>query len=216
MEYFCFSDGGCINNGQKNAKASFSSVFIDGKEKYTISGLVKPYKYYLNAASDLTLSLASSNLASSDLASSNLTLSEIDDFDNIILVDDTTYIQPSNNRGELLGIIYSLLQLLKRGLTEDVHENTVELITDSLISVNTFNDWLPTRRKKNTAHELKNFDLLIIGEYLLNEIKQLYKSVNIIHVKSHQPKPHPSEGTRKLFIWMGNQFADQQCSILLN
>lgn len=198
MEYFCFSDGGCINNGQKNAKASFSSVFIDGKEKYTISGLVKPYKYYLNAAS------------------SDLTLSEIDDFDNIILVDDTTYIQPSNNRGELLGIIYSLLQLLKRGLTEDVHENTVELITDSLISVNTFNDWLPTRRKKNTAHELKNFDLLIIGEYLLNEIKQLYESVNIIHVKSHQPKPHPSEGTRKLFIWMGNQFADQQCSILLN
>lgn len=186
VEYFCFSDGGCINNGKKNAKASFCSVFIDGKEKKIVNDIVKPYKYYLN-----------------------------DDFEFNLLVDESVKILPSNNRGELLGIIYSLLQLLNRGLCEDVNNNTVEIYTDSLICVNTFNTWLPNRRKNNTAHELKNYDLIIIAEYLFDKINKMYKSVNIIHVKSHQPKPHESEGTRKLFIWYGNQLADQHCSILL-
>lgn len=203
VEYFCFSDGGCINNGKKHAKASFCSVFIDGSEKNIISGLVKPYKYYLN--------------------DSNITFGEdgqvisinMDAGDNLLSIDDSVLIMPSNNRGELLGIIYSLLQLLKRGLDRDVCENTVELITDSLLCVNTFNDWLPNRRKNGTAHELKNYDLLIIGEFLLDEIKKIYKSVNIIHVNSHQPRPLVHEGTRKLFIWMGNQVADRHCSILL-
>jgi ribonuclease HI len=202
VEYFCFSDGGCINNGKKNAKASFCSVFIDGREKNIIKDIVKPYKYYLNDENiifdnDCIVSINSS-------------------IDEMLLIDESVKIAPSNNRGELLGIIYSLLQLLNRGLNEKVDCNTVEIYTDSLICVNTFNEWLPTRRKNNTAHELKNFDLLIIAEYLLDEIKKIYLSVNIIHVKSHQPRPNEYEGTRKLFIWLGNQAADKHCSILLN
>jgi ribonuclease HI len=202
VEYFCFSDGGCINNGKKTAKASFCSVFIDGKEKIIIKDIVKPYKYYLNDAKIIF--------------DNNCIVSIGVDIGEILLIDETLSITPSNNRGELLGIIYSLLQLLNRGLNESVIDNTVEIYTDSLICLKTFNEWLPTRRKNNTAHELKNFDLLIIAEYLLDEIKKIYKSVNIVHVKSHQPRPHESEGTRKLFIWLGNQVADKHCSILLN
>lgn len=202
VEYFCFSDGGCINNGKKNAKASFCSVFIDGKEKQVVKDLVKPYKYYLN----------DENIVFGENGEINSIGSELP----ILLVDESIKIAPSNNRGELLGIIYSLSQLLNRCLCEDVNKNTVEIYTDSLICVNTFNKWLPDRKKNNTAHELKNYDLIIIAEFFLDEITKKYKSVNIIHIKSHQPRPHENEGTRKLFIWLGNQFADKHCSILLN
>jgi hypothetical protein len=205
VEFFCFSDGGCINNGKKTARASFCSVFIDGKEKNIIKDIVNPYKYYLN---DEKIIFDNGRIVSIDI--------DILSINDILLIDKSIFIAPSNNRGELLGIIYSLLQLLNRGLNESVCDNTVEIYTDSLICVKTFNEWLPNRRKNNTAHELKNFDLLIIAEYLLDEINKIYKSVNIIHVKSHQPRPHESEGTRKLFIWLGNQVADQNCSILLN
>ena len=204
VEYFCFSDGGCINNGKKKAKASFCSVFIDGKDKIIIKGIVKPYKYYLN---DENIIFDNDNIVSINI--------NIDDMSSIISIDETVSIAPSNNRGELLGIIYSLLQLLNRGLNEKVDYNTVEIYTDSLICLKTFNEWLPKRRKNNTVHELKNFDLLIIAEYLLDEVKKIYLAVNIIHVKSHQPRPHENEGTRKLFIWLGNQFADKHCSLLL-
>lgn len=201
VEYFCFSDGGCINNGKKTAKASFCSVFIDGNEKIVIKDIVKPYKYYLN---DTKIIFDNGHIVS------------IDSIDEMLSIDDSLSILPSNNRGELLGIIYSLLQLLNRGLNEKVDYNTVEIYTDSLICLKTFNEWLPARRKNNTAHELKNFDLIIIAEYLLDEVKKIYLAVNIIHVKSHQPRPHESEGTRKLFIWLGNQVADKHCSMILS
>jgi ribonuclease HI len=202
VEYFCFSDGGCINNGKKNAMGSFSSIFIDGVERRIIRGIVYPYKYYLN----------DENFIFDESGRLNSPLSPLE----VLSTDTNVRIPPSNNRGELLGIIYSFVQLLNSALTADAINNTVEVYSDSEISVNTFNIWLPDRRKKNTAHQMKNFDLLIIAEYLLDEINKRYKSVKLIHTYSHQDKPLESQGKRKLFIWLGNKFADSQCSILLN
>ena len=202
VEYFCFTDGGCVNNGKKNAKGSFSSIFIDGVERRIIRGMVYPYKYYLN---DENFTFDESGRLNSALLPTS-----------ILLTDTNVRIAPSNNRGELLGIIYSFVQLLNSANTVDVSNNTVEVYSDSEISVKTFNIWLPDRRKKNTAHQMKNLDLLIIAEYLLDELNKKYKLVKLIHTYSHQDRPLESEGKRKLFVWLGNQFADRQCTILLN
>jgi len=192
--FFSFSDGGCINNGKKNAIASYCSILIDGKTRETIKGRVQPYKYILNI---------------------DHPISDSETLSDFISIDESIKIIPSNNRGELLGIIYCFAQLYLRE-SESNKETNIEIYSDSLLCINTFNTWLPNRRKNNTAHELKNFDLLLIGEELLNAIKEKYKSIKLLHVKSHQQKPLESEGKKKLFIWMGNQFVDQECTKLLN
>ena len=63
----------------------------------------------------------------------------------------------------------------------------MDIISDSLISIKTFNLWLPARRKKNTAHELKKYDLILIAESLLEKYKDKF-IINFIHVNSHQKK----------------------------
>lgn len=196
--YFGFSDGGCINNGKKNAKASFCSVVIDGKQKYIIDGLVKPNKYIL----DETKIIFDEN---------NQLVSIGDDISTLLLTDHIK-IQPSNNRGELLGLINCFFQLLSIGLSEDMSNNFIEIYTDSLICINTFNIWLPNRQKNNTTHKLKNLDLITIGDFLFTQLKQKYKSVKLVHINSHQPCPSKDKGTKALFIWLGNNLADKHCS----
>lgn len=195
MEYYAFSDGGCINNGKKNAIASYCAILIDGKTKNIKKGLVMPNKYILNLPIEGT----------SD---------SIDDT-TILSIDDTIKIAPSNNRGELLGIIYCFIQLYLKTLDDNFIPTKVELYSDSLICIKTFNIWLPSRKKKNTAHELKNFDLIQIADILLTEIKIKYTEIAILHVKSHQKKPI-SGGNKTLFIWLGNQLADTECGALLH
>jgi len=197
--YFGFSDGGCINNGKNNAKASFCSIIIDGKQKHIIDGLVKPNKYNIN----------DSNFKYDE---DNKLISIGDTLNDLLLIDDNIKIVPSNNRGELLGLINCFSQLLFMGLNEDMSNNFIEIYTDSLLCINTFNIWLPNRQKKNTINKLKNLDLLTIGDFLFTQLKQKYKSVKLLHVNSHQPRPAQNKGTKALFIWLGNNLADQHCS----
>jgi pentapeptide MXKDX repeat protein len=230
--FYSFSDGGCSNNGKKNAIASYCSMLIDGKTRQIIKGLVLPHKYNINFDNFL-------------LIEDNNTLYPF------ISIDKSMHISPSNNRGELLGIIYCLAQLYiistkdtitkdtitKDTITKDtIIEDTItkdtitkdtiikdtitkdtiiELYSDSLICVNTLNIWLPNRRLANTAHEMKNYDLICIAEQLLSKISTKYKSIKLIHTKSHQKKPS-GENKKKLFIWMGNEFVDKECSSLLH
>lgn len=195
MEYYAFSDGGCINNGKKNAIASYCAILIDGKTKHIKKGLVMPNKYILN------LPIEGMSDSIDDMA--------------ILSIDNTIKIAPSNNRGELLGIIYCFIQLYLKTLDANFIPTKVELYSDSLICIKTFNIWLPSRKKKNTAHELKNFDLIQIADILLTEIKIKYTEIAILHVKSHQKKPI-SGGNKTLFIWLGNQLADTECGALLH
>ena len=191
--FYSFSDGGCNNNGKKNAIASYCSMLIDGKTRQVLKGLVQPYKYNIN----FDQSIEDSNT-----------------LHPFISIDESIKISPSNNRGELLGIIYCLAQLYIESIAESINDTIVELYSDSLICVNTFNKWLPNRRLANTAHEMKNYDLICIAEQLLLKITPKYKSIKLIHVKSHQKRPS-GENKKKLFIWMGNEFVDKECSALL-
>jgi ribonuclease HI len=209
MEYYAFSDGGCINNGKKNAIASYCAILIDGKTKHIKKGLVMPNKYILNLPiDDTSVSIEDTSVSIEDTSVS------IEDT-SIISIDETIKITPSNNRGELLGIIYCFIQLYLKTLDANFIPTKVELYSDSLICIKTFNIWLPSRKKKNTAHELKNFDLIQIADILLSKIKIKYTKIAILHVKSHQKKPI-SGGNKTLFIWLGNQLADTECGKLLN
>ena len=96
---FAFTDGGCSNNGKKNAIASYSAVIIDGKSKKVISGRVSPNEYILNNNNTIT------------------TMGKA--------------IAPSNNRGELLGIIHSLLYLVNE-IDEKVDEKVDEKIDEKV------------------------------------------------------------------------------------
>ena len=196
---FAFSDGGCKNNGKKNAIASFASIIIDDKSKKIIRGKVQPYEYKL--------------------------------IENKIEINENLSILPSNNRGELLGLIYCFLHLLEYQLwtaqkidCQDKLLNLVvepileiEIISDSLISIKTLTKWLPDRRKKNTAHELKNFDLVSIAEILFQKLQEKCKNVKIIHVNSHQSEPNSSDPDfdKKHLLWKGNQAVDKHCGIAL-
>lgn len=207
--YFGFSDGGCINNGKKNAKAAYCGIATDGNEKYIMRGLVEPYKYFLDIE-QIQFSDTDTNI---DTHTDTITAINLE---NLLSVDNTMPIPPSNNRGELLGLIYCFAQLLNIGLKDDVSKKLIEIYSDSLICIKTFNIWLPNRKKNGTENELKNLDLIIIADYLYSCIKKMYKSVKLIHVKSHQTRPHESKGTKSLFIWLGNNFVDKQCSEILS
>ena len=204
--YFGFTDGGCVNNGKKNAKASFCSIAIDGINKYIINGLVQPNKYYLD---ETGIAFNESGLI--------IEIKDISYTENsYIKIDNTIKINPSSNRGELLGLVHCFAQLVCMGLNKDMSNNYIEIFTDSLLCVNTFNKWLLTRQKNNTTHKMKNIDLITIADIFFKQLKLMYKSVKLLHVKSHQPKPDPNRGTKDLFIWLGNKHADDQCSLILH
>jgi ribonuclease HI len=204
--YFGFTDGGCINNGKKNAKASFCSIAVDGINKYIITELVQPNKYYL----DETNITFNENGLIVDMAKISYTEA------SYIKIDNTIKINPSSNRGELLGLIHCFAQLVCMGLNKDMSNNYIEVYTDSLLCVNTLNIWLLTRQKNNTTHKMKNIDLITIADMFFKQLKHMYKSVKLLHTKSHQPRPDISKGTKALFIWLGNKHADDYCSSVLN
>ena len=204
--YFGFTDGGCINNGKKNAKASFCSIAVDGINKYIITELVQPNKYYL----DETNITFNENGLIVDMAKISYTEA------SYIKIDNTIKINPSSNRGELLGLIHCFAQLVCMGLNKDMSNNYIEVYTDSLLCVNTLNIWLLTRQKNNTTHKMKNIDLITIADMFFKQLKHMYKSVKLLHTKSHQPRPDASKGTKALFIWLGNKYADDYCSSVLN
>ena len=210
--YFGFTDGGCINNGKKNAKASFCSIAVDGTDKYIISGLVQPNKYYLD---ETKITFNEDGKIIDMVDNEDGKIDNDIKINTIIKIDNTIKINPSSNRGELLGLVHCFIQLVCMGLNKDMSNNYIEVYTDSLLCVNTFNKWLLTRQENNTTHKMKNIDLITIADIFLKQLKLIYKSVKLLHTKSHQPKPDPSKGTKALFIWLGNTAADEQCSLVL-
>ena len=176
-----FSDGSCPRNGKPNARAAFAAIIIGGQFNTTIvRGEVHPFKY------------------------------EFIDNDHpeygIKPIIGGSGIMPSNNRGELLGLIYTFLTL--------IHGNSsgsIEIWSDSQICIKTLLQWLPTRLAKGTERELKNYDLIEIAWKLLEMLRKQASKVVITHVRSHQ-KPPPTTSPDR-FIWDGNNLADQQAAI---
>jgi len=120
---------------------------------------------------------------------------------------------PTNNRGEYLAGCYLLLAACRAGLTMPV-----EVVSDSNLFVKTMTEWLPARRAKGTAGQLKNFDLVQIAERLLDILRGGARVV-FTHQRSHLPQPPPPapeappalqrEQRRSRLLWGVNARADE-------
>ncbi len=133
-----FTDGGCLNNGQKKAKASYGVYFADQTfQKDPISGLVPRNALHTD-------------------------LSETD-----------KPVQPSNNRGELLAIIYALQTIIDKWDAAKVRP--VLLVTDSEYCLHTINEriwkWV---KKCDDFSDRPNSDMLQILYNQLNDLSKKY------------------------------------------
>lgn len=180
-----FTDGGCSKNGKVGARASYATMITGGQfGNSVVSGEVYPNAYKF-------IDVKNPHIG--------------------IMHDVKIQIAPSNNRGELLGIVYALLALLKGCAI-----GNVEIISDSKISVNTLSTWLPNRIKKGTSHEMKNLDLLMISWELLASLRKQCKSVIFTHTNSHTRQPPISAPSRERYIWKGNDMVDKYAAIPLH
>ncbi|MFA6166958.1 MAG: RNase H family protein [Gemmatimonadaceae bacterium] len=178
---FAYTDGACSNNGGADARAGFAAVFAGGAfGGVVVRGGVRPFAYRFVDEERLESGLA---------------------------VDDASAVQPSNNRGELLGLAYALLALLRgRAL------GRVEIVSDSKISIMTLREWLPERLAKGTERELKNFDLVWIAWRLLGALRDQASSVTLTHVRGHQRAPGPDATARERLFHRGNELADEHAA----
>lgn len=167
---YIFTDGSCIDNGQKSAKARYG-IFIPNN-LHCESVEVRPHNYII-AGGELTC-------------------------------DESTYTQPSNNRGELLALISALKYIKNKNITTNV-----VIVTDSGYGVRTLTIFYPMRLKAKTEDALKNTDLLSIAHELLIELK----NVRIQHMHSHKKMPNIREDAFSYFLWYGNNFVDKMIKI---
>lgn len=170
MTILVFTDGGCIGNGKKNAKASFA-VYMNNT---IYRGHVKPYEYIMQ--------------------------------NNKLIVNTEKSILPSNNRGELLSIIYAFLEIIKSNNTQKYM-----LFSDSMICVKTINIWYENRLRKGTTNQFKNPDLINIMMTLYNQVKDF---VSVIHTRGHQKITKSTTESEKIII-NGNNIVDQCAASLL-
>jgi uracil-DNA glycosylase len=129
-------------------------------------------------------------------------------------------LNPSNQRGELMGImnglkeVINVIEILETQLKKDKHGNNsnhiqVILISDSEYSLKIITEWWKKWVAKNELHTKKNLDIIRpMMEYAdLIKRKAIFKTK---HVNSH--KNEPVRGTYEWFLWYGNEIADRLAS----
>ncbi len=179
---FAFTDGGCSNNGYPSARASFAVVLAGG----AFAGCVLRGELGAREYSFVDDAAPASGICTTGVAAS-----------------------PSNNRGEMMGLIYAFLALLRGKAL-----GRVEVVSDSELCLNTLGEWLPTRLAKGTAHVLKNYDLVMIAWRLLNELRGQATEVVLTWTKGHAKGAMPVGGHLQL-LRVGNQKADEHCGGVL-
>ncbi|MCK4968202.1 MAG: uracil-DNA glycosylase [Candidatus Aenigmarchaeota archaeon] len=114
---------------------------------------------------------------------------------------------PSNQRGELMGIIKGLKYLLLISFA-----GSCQIVSDSMYCINIINTWLTKWKKENTLSEKKNLDLI---ETLDKYIIMFPGCLTTKHVKSHITKPLMDDSTNKaefdsaMAFWLGNDKVDK-------
>lgn len=172
---YAFTDGACSANGKPGAKASYAAVIIGGQfRQKVVKGEVAASTYRLEHQ-----------------------------YGKFSVVPDAEDVLPSNNRGELLGIIHAFIELLNNHAL-----GSCEIISDSNITIKTLLEWLPNRLEQGTERELKNYDLVFIAWTLMNELKAKCAKVKLTHVNSHQPPPSETATKRERLLYRGNELAD--------
>ena len=175
-----FTDGSCANNGQPGARAAFATIFAGGTfGQAGVCGEVRPAAY---------------------------ALVDEDAPERGVRADPAApgHVAPTNNRAELLGVIYALLGLLRgRAL------GLVEVVSDSKITVQTLNLWLPARLKKGTERALMNFDLVWAAWRILGALRAQARGVALVHTHAHGAAPPAAAPARERLYWLGNDTADR-------
>ena len=119
---------------------------------------------------------------------------------------NTAYATPTNNRAEYYAVARCLSALVKSRVS-----GPVEIVSDSQLVINTLLIWLPKRKLKGTANELKNFDLVLVCERLMNKLN-VNATLKLSHVAAHQRKPPPTADARLRVLWAGNDRVDKAAS----
>lgn len=129
----------------------------------------------------------------------------------ILSYNQTNTIIPSNNRGELLAIIYALIMVYKSNTINDII-----IVSDSEYSIKSILKYYPNRVKAGTSHELKNLDLLAIA-HLLYVIITRSRSLLFVHVNASHSKPIDlSTATNtEILYYKGNKKADYMAKTVL-
>lgn len=170
-----FTDGSCKNNGKVTGEAGSSIVVFHAPEFKNPSDIkteVVVDRSYVLSADGFVPNLGS---------------------DRIV---------PTNNRGELLGII--------RGL-ETIREldhptgSAFELVTDCFIYKNIIVKSYKKKTKKE-KQKLKNPDMVHYAVDLYDELSEVYDIV-ITHQHGHESEPEDKSG-RPWILWNGNNEAD--------
>ncbi len=175
-----FTDGGCAQNGKPGARAGFATAIAGGAGGPELArAAVHPFEYeFVDTARPEAGVRATA-----------------------------TPIAPSNNRGELLGIIHGLLAAAREAALA-----AVEVCTDSKVSLQGLAETHLARFERGGATALKNPDLLRIAWRLLGGIRERGARVALLRVNSHKPEPGPP---RERLFWRGNQLADKHATIAL-
>jgi len=175
------TDGACKANGKQHARAGFCALVLDGHLKnLCVKGIIEPYSYGLYDSRNPLLGF----------------------------VTDTRPALPTNNRAEYLAGCWALLLCLRLSVRTPPPPD-FQIITDSNLFIKTMTMWLPNRRQKGTASNLKNYDLIEIAEKLMQSLqKQHGCAVNFIHVKSHQSAPRKDATRQEYEAWLGNKRVD--------
>ncbi len=205
-----FTDGGCPKNGKKDAKAVYAAYFPKTFNEKA-NGVIGEY---------------SGNVPDKEATSAT--------------VFDGPKTKPTNNRGELLGIIAAFTVILTEYNKTKI-KRPILLVTDSEICMGTINAWIWdwVKKQKDFSHK-SNPDLIRV---LYNQLLALRETVptdkllqssakdcknnaamdlewgglTVIHQNSHLAKKDiPERGTIEYELYNGNQRADDLCNAQLS
>ena len=170
-----FTDGACTNNGKINSAASYAAYIIGAQYETIIGGIVEPYEYQFK---------------------------DINRIEDGIIAKKSEKVRPSNNRGEMLGIINALLALVSCYAV-----GPIEIISDSELCIKTITVYYPNRLSKGTISELKNLDLIQIAMALIDKLNSR-TTVSFIHTRSHTILSANATDSER-FIHAGNDKVDK-------
>ena len=111
--------------------------------------------------------------------------------------------KPSNNRGEMLGVLNSIQYIIDNNIITNII-----IISDSSYTVNTYNLWLDKWMKEETINSKANQDLIYRMIDLKNEVKKRNLNITLSHVESHKIAPNKKDSDL-YFLWEGNDEVDK-------
>jgi ribonuclease HI len=120
----------------------------------------------------------------------------------------------TNNQCELLGIKHTLHVLDKYKSSIKQYQGTnpnnkIYIISDSEYCIKALTEWIITWQKNNwktkTYEQVKNKNLFISINLIMNKLKLHNINYEFKHINSHQQAPLSNK--KEMFLWKGNQIA---------